>query len=394
MSLTPVTLKEWKPTRLKLDVSTAAALRAVPKANLRVSVTDTPGEYEIMARSTVGVFSGPATVLIIPKLEIERFFYLLGHASDVRFFDAIPALAKDENISDAFVRSFLAMLKRRVMRRGLLQGYVVRDEALHEFRGRLRVTDQMRRHQGLMLPLEVRYEDYTVDIVENRLLKAALERVVSLPVVTTELRAQAAMSLSAFADVTSERFRRKDIPNVTFDRLSRHYEAPVELARLLLDNSSVDLRPGAVPVGQFSVDMNVLFQQFLFGEVRRRLPTGVMWKAERHIHLDVKEEVLMKPDFSAWRGGECLFVADAKYKRTEGGESGDLYQLLAYCHALGLEEGTIIYADAASGLDYEVVRSHVRLRVMSIDLAAPMSVLEDRLDELAARVAGAARDPT
>ena len=41
-------------------------------------------------------------------------------------------------------------------------------------RGRIRFDDQVRRRFGILLPVEVRFDDFTEDILENRLLKAAL----------------------------------------------------------------------------------------------------------------------------------------------------------------------------------------------------------------------------
>ncbi|MFF5114501.1 AAA family ATPase [Streptosporangium sp. NPDC000509] len=62
----------------------------------------------------------------------------------------------------------------RALRRGVLQGYREVEEALPVLRGRIREADQIRRRYGLPLPVEVRYDDYTVDIAENRLLLPGL----------------------------------------------------------------------------------------------------------------------------------------------------------------------------------------------------------------------------
>ena len=55
--------------------------------------------------------------------------------------------------------------------------YVQREEALPTIRGRVRFAEQARRRYDLPLPIEVRYDDYTVDIEANRLVKAALRRI-------------------------------------------------------------------------------------------------------------------------------------------------------------------------------------------------------------------------
>jgi hypothetical protein len=62
---------------------------------------------------------------------------------------------------------------QQALRRGLLMGYVEREEALPLLRGRIRHADQARTRFGLPLPLEVHYDDYTVDTEANRILKTA-----------------------------------------------------------------------------------------------------------------------------------------------------------------------------------------------------------------------------
>ena len=60
--------------------------------------------------------------------------------------------------------------------RGILQGYVTREEALPLVRGHVRIANQLARRPGMLLPIEVRYDEYDVDVAENRILRSALRR--------------------------------------------------------------------------------------------------------------------------------------------------------------------------------------------------------------------------
>jgi 5-methylcytosine-specific restriction endonuclease McrBC regulatory subunit McrC len=53
---------------------------------------------------------------------------------------------------------------------------VVTDETAYILRGRLRETEQLYRHHGLPVPLEIRHDEFAVDITENQILRAARER--------------------------------------------------------------------------------------------------------------------------------------------------------------------------------------------------------------------------
>ncbi len=83
-------------------------------------------------------------------------------------------------------------------------------------------------------------------------------------------------------------------------------------------------------------------------------------------------------------------VVDAKYKAEKPGgfPHADLYQLLAYCTALRLPVGHLVYAKGnEQGRTHDVAGTHVTIRAHTLDLAAPPSDLLAEVDSLATRIA-------
>src|SRR5690606_39820163 len=76
----------------------------------------------------------------------------------------------------------------RALRQGLLQGYRTVDETSPVLRGRLREIDQMHRHRGQPWPLEIRHDEFTVDIPENQILRTAVQRLRRAPRVDADVR--------------------------------------------------------------------------------------------------------------------------------------------------------------------------------------------------------------
>lgn len=382
-----VQLREWEPTEVALHPEQAAELQALRDARLKVEVTGRPGIFQITPSSVVGVVRSPSVeVLIRPKIPVERLFELLSYSGGLSFSSETAGLNPEADIVESFAAAYLSAAGR-VLSRGPLQGYIPREEASSTFRGRLRAGDQVSRHLGLALPVEMSYDDFTVDIEENRLLKAAFLRLSRLPIRRGRLRRGIDEALVALAEVGAPRYSSRHLPKISFTRLNRHYRTPIELAKLILQSSSVELRAGKTMIGQFLVDMNDLFEDFLFAAIGRRLARGPRWVQGRQLFLDADRRVGMNPDLSWWGGDRCLFVGDAKYKRTDGGESADLYQLLAYCLAAGVSEGLLLYAEAASPVTHVVEEAGVSLRIENVDLGAPLPQLEARIDEIAALVA-------
>lgn len=93
--------------------------------------------------------------------------------------------------------------------------------------------------------------------------------------------------------------------------------------------------------------------------------------------------------------GQATWVGDAKYKRLPPGayRNADLYQLLAYCIALDLPEGTLIYAadDGDKAAEHVTAKCDKRLRVVALDLSVPPLGIRKQMDAIALRVRSACR---
>ena len=143
-----------------------------------VSVTPTRRGYELTAKGLVGAVAVDGLQLrISPKVSIRRLLYLLGYAADRGWREEnLPALA-DEDVVTA-VATMLCWHTERALGGGILQGYRRREEAALTVRGRIRTSDQISRRFGLPIPVEVAYDDYDVDINENRMLRTALASII------------------------------------------------------------------------------------------------------------------------------------------------------------------------------------------------------------------------
>ena len=366
------------------------ALRTIPD----LIIEPAPGEdsWHLTPRSTIGALElGDLSVSIRPKLEISRVLDLASYAMrEVKFREERFRFEKADTLIETLVPA-LVSAARRAFSRGLLHGYRTEEEALHTVRGRIVVAEQVRRRFGVPFPVEVRYDEYTDDILANRLVKAASVLLRRLRIRDSRSRAGLGWIGAMLGNVSLVEFGLTEVPEVQFDRLNEHYREVVALSRLVLRHGTLEARRGDLRAPGFLMDMNKVFQEFVTKALRDELGVSEhAFRAERKVPFDEEERIPLKPDFSWWEGPTCTFVGDAKYKNISGERgvpNADLYQLLAYTTALDLPGGLLIYAKGeAEPAVHQVRHSGKRLEVAALDLAGEIEEIIASIRCLALRV--------
>ena len=259
-------------------------------------------------------------------------------------------------------------------------------------RGRLREADQLRVRAGLTIPLEVRYDEYDVDIPENQVLRAAAQRLLQDPMIPPLIGRRLRHLVSRLADAT-RLIPGQPIPHTRTSRLNEGYQPALALGRMVLAARSIDISNTGVRATGFLVNMNSAFEDFVTVALTNALsPFGGRCKAQDQAHaMDEARNITLRPDLVRYdSNGNVQAVVDAKYKAQapSGFLNADLYQLLAYCTATKLEVGHLVYAEGNHG-DQDVMVRHagVVIRRHVLDLQQPVSRLQAQVTHLARLIA-------
>ncbi|MEU6742276.1 McrC family protein [Streptosporangium sandarakinum] len=376
-----------------------AAGRALAASGLVEAAPDpwSPGRWRVEARGKVGVATvtvpggGTVTVRITPKVPIARLLFLLGYSLGPKGWrtEEVP-VDEEPGLLHVLARLFTPQAET-ALRQGLIQGYRTAEETALIVRGRIREADQIRRHHGRLMPLEIVHDEYTADIAENRLLRTACERLLRLPGgVPGDVRGRLLRLRARLAEVTVIGTGQKP-PGWRPSRLNARYHRALRLAELVLRGASVEHRPGDVIVNGFLFDMAKVFEDFVTVALREALAdSGGHCVLQATGYLDEHDAIRMAPDF-VWytEDGTPLAVADAKYKaeRPKGFPDADLYQMLAYCTALNLREGHLVYAKGnAPHAAHRVRHAGITLHQHALELDQPPAGLLTDMQALARRL--------
>jgi 5-methylcytosine-specific restriction enzyme subunit McrC len=392
--MTRIQMREWSSATAVLTHDQAAELAGLGLVD--VAAEPHQNEWRLKSDSHVGVAVGEGWELRVhPKLDVRKLFFLLAYARDPRGWKStVAGFEFEPELLDAVANAFSAHATR-ALERGIIRGYLGVDDRLPTVRGRIRFGDQIARSGGFPLPVEVSYEDYSADVIENRLLATAATLLLRLSRLPPQTRLRLGHIRALLQEVSLiDRPREALAPPIT--RLNERYSAALQLAELILRASSIASHPGAITATAFVFDMNDIFEDFITAALRERLQArGGQVLAKWTSTLDHEGGIQIEPDITWWKDSDCLAVLDAKYKSVaKGARSADAYQMLAYCTALGLPEGYLIYAkDIGQAAGTHTVRNTTRkIQARTVDLQASPEGLLAQMDGLveelvAARVA-------
>lgn len=375
-----------------LDPEVAATLR---DTGLVTVLPAHGGLWTVLPAGNVGAVQiGQLLVEIKPKQKVglSRLLFLLGYAANPGFRPDDVGGIDDTDLFAALGES-LARQGLRALERGALSGYVHVEEALRTVRGRIRVGDQMTRRPGMLLPLEVAYDDFTVDIPENRILRAAVRLMMQVPRLPDDVRWRLAHLDSKLDGVSELRFG-APLPVWAESRLNERYVPALRLAEIILRNMSAEAGLGRHSVASFVVNMAVVFEDFLTTALKESLDRYAGETVGQYqAFLDEAEptgrrgdRVRMLVDIVHSINGSPAMVFDAKYKAASPSgayPNADHYQMLAYCTSLGVARAWLIYAGPGKSRVRQIRNTGISVVEYPIDLSQAPEELLVRVKSLA-----------
>ncbi|MBO1755225.1 McrC family protein [Allobranchiibius sp. CTAmp26] len=385
-----VTLTEHSTSDpLPLDRHARAWLLELAAGRLEVLATTDPTQVRLRSTSWVGAVRVPGlTVRIAPRAGMANLFTM--------FSAGIPggALGRDEvgweggaDLVDG-VAAFLVRAVDDCTRRGLLHGYLHREEPLTVIRGRLLVEQLAVRPWAAARP-PCGYDDFTVDVPENRMLRCALEQVLRWPALPPALRRGATALAARFEGVSAS------VPDdhrggVAITRLNEHYAAALGLAGQILDGVTISHREGEHRAHAFLIDLQDLFRRWIGAELEARLWPTLHVSEQPAYALDDGDRLPVRPELLVLRGTTPTLVLQARHRLTGAPRSlsEQISPLLLQAASLQVPTALLLYgaADHPPDPELRIRGTGTRLLCLPLSLDTPPDALGARLDELAVLV--------
>ena len=300
---------------------------------------------EIESNSYVGVVKlKNFQIIISPKITNVNLAKMIAFAYDLESIEILNELnelaTSKANISDIISLIFLKETEN-IYYQGLRKRYQEKDEDIASCRGKINFN-KLATNSSSAVTLPCRYQELTVDIAENQIILAAL-KLLLVNTSNKNLNKRLNTLFSKIKDVVSLKPLSKELLLKALnnsDRLNNNYKNIFKLIKLLLKEEDFnflgeqnDNFPG------FLLDMNLLFERFLYQYFRKKSAanTNVKYQKSLSNKFRTRNNKLYNliPDYQFFENGKLLKIADAKYKNYDQRKvsAADLYQLTAYALA-------------------------------------------------------------
>lgn len=304
-------------------------------------------------------------VVITPKIPdldfIEMFVCALKFESVSKYFSKfygidfnskpIKTNVFNNQITPLIVIHFIALLKK-ITKRGLKKAYVIKNENLQsKIKGKIKISQHIK--QNIISRREDRvycqYQEYTVDNLENRILKKALIYAESY---ISNLSSHKSFTIlmstinnikTYFADV-SEDVELHELKFIANNNIFKEYSEGIRIAKMILrkfNYSISDTKISSDFTPAFWIDMSRLYEVYIYSKLHERYGDTIKFQVSGYWKTAV--------DFV---DTDKKIVIDTKYKpqynESNGGIVEDIRQISAYARdnkilkTMGYNEDSIV----------------------------------------------------
>ncbi len=241
------------------------------------------GSNSIKAKYWVGVIKYKnIQIQILPKLIarenednsqiLSNLLFILSYTKklDIKTSDSAK-LSKTENpfleiLIREFANSLFDCLKRLTPK-----NYIREEENLNYLKGKLKFTENIRYNCANKAKFYCEYDEFSENNILNQLFLFVSTCLYSISK-DSKNKTLLKFIMDYFCDIKLVRFNISKCKKIHLTRTQQMFEKPFKLAKMFIENSSVDLSKNKIENITLLWDMNKLFEEFIYELIKRNKP--------------------------------------------------------------------------------------------------------------------------
>ena len=271
---------------------------------------------------------------------------------------------------EIFISMFLDEVSK-LIKIGIKSDYVELKDNLNFLKGKLKISEQIRKNIVHKERFYVCYQEFSIDRAENRLIKSTLEFLYKRSKSSRNQRLIREY-LFIFDEISSNSDINADFSRLKLNRQTKYYEQALLWSKIFLQNKSFSPYRGSDVAFVLLFDMNKLFESYVGNFIKKKLPDAILQHSQKHL-IEKPKGFMLKPDIFL-RHQKRNYIADTKWKIIKSKydiSQTDLYQLYAYGKKYECSKLYLIYP-RISGINQKAMKfryeNDMRLNVLYFDL--------------------------
>jgi 5-methylcytosine-specific restriction enzyme subunit McrC len=332
--------------------------------------------YRVTPAGVAGVVVTPGRRIVISSKVPLGNLLLLADPLDDRPTDRdiVQPLDGSEVIDLLAGQLALRMAERAAV--GLHRGYRETAAQGAYLVGRLDIAEQLRQQSRGKEQIHSLPDEFTAELPCNQVPRSVAARLLASGLIGPSVRERLTAALAPFTHLHEIPLTADVLVNARRDRIPGEYTPLLDLCRLLIDALAPSPVGGTVPAPAFLLPLEKLFERLVTRTVEAAFVNeGVQVRAQESYAISEpvagQPAVHVRPDVTILRDGRARIVIDAKWKRlpAESVITDDLYQVLAYCAALGAARAVLVYPGRRRRVwEYAFPHISARVQVRTLDV--------------------------
>lgn len=285
------------------------------------------------------------TTSIIKGRKVFENLILSAHnlTKEYKQHENIRSSVKKNSLIEIYISLFCHDLLT-ILKKGIKRTYIKQQGNINTYKGKIKFNEHIKYNQVCKHKFFVEYNDFSMDIPENRILKSAC--LVLLKKTTNPENKKILLKfLLEFENISCSNNLFSDFQTVSINRLHSYYARPIQYAEFFLKNEMFFPKHGKAKLLSLLFPLNEMFEDYL-EKVFMKLPDMKVKKQfSKYSLIKTKEKFLFqtKMDFFLTYEQKKI-VLDAKWKLIDFSKENyevaqaDLYQLFTYSEIIQNKE--------------------------------------------------------
>ena len=348
----PIIVKEY--AKVEINDSYLDKLQAYLKCQKLESALKVT-RHGIKTKSWVGVIKYKNLHLeILPKLIsanddrstiLKNLIFMLSYTKklDIKTNDNAKLSTEKNPFIEILIREFAASLFE-ALKRLTPKRYVREEENLNYLKGKIKFSENIRYNCTNQAKFYCEYDEFSQNNLLNQLflfVSTCLYNISNNSYNKKTLK----FIINYYSDISFVRFDKFKVRKIKLTRNQELFKKAFNLAKMFVEQTSVDLSKNKFENITLVWDMNKLFEEFIFELIKRKIPECKaiaqkpkrLLKRENVTRRDTRIDILIQ---------NPQVIIDTKYKKFTNFDdisSADIYQVTTYCLLHNYKRAILLY---------------------------------------------------